>query len=75
MSTKTHTTAENFAKWEEKARIMSNYSLVFSIQDCMEAAKAVRAHDALAEGVYMDEMHTYVAERVRRQRSQDVAHG
>lgn len=65
-STKRPATPADFARWEEKAQGMSLAALEYSIRDCSEAAKAMRDHDPIAEGVYLDEMHTYIAERNRR---------
>lgn len=61
-STKRPATATDFARWTEKARGMSLAALHYSIQDCSEAAKAMQGHDPVAEGVYLDEMNTYIQE-------------
>lgn len=51
-----------FSNWTKKAAGMTLDGLVYSIKDCREAAEAVRGHDPIAEGRYMDEMAAYVSE-------------
>ena len=67
MTTKQHATVEDFNRWAAKAETMTAAELAYSIGDCAEAARAMRDHDPIAEGRYIDEMHTYCAERAKRQ--------
>ena len=63
----THATAEDFARWEAKAKTMTIAELVWSAMDARQAANAMRGWNPVAEGRYDDEAHTYGDEIRRRQ--------
>ena len=62
-----HATAEDFAKWEAKAKSMSLEELFYSARDCRQAETAMRGWNPIAEGRYSDEAHTY-GDEIRRRR-------
>jgi len=63
---KRHATADDFSRWEERAKTMSISALDYSIKDALAAAKAIGSHDPARSGRYMDEAYTYADEKRRR---------
>ena len=61
-----YATAEDFKRWAAKARAATWDSLQYVVKDCREAAEAMRGHNPVREGRYLDEMHTYIEEMNRR---------
>jgi len=64
-----HATAEDFARWEEDAKEMTDAALLWSARDARRAAEAMRGWNPIAEGRYDDEAHTYGDEIRRRVRA------
>lgn len=67
MTTKQHATPADFTTWAARATEATNEAIAYTIRDCAESARAMRDHDPVAEGRYLDEMHTYCTERAKRQ--------
>jgi hypothetical protein len=61
-------TAEDFARWEEKAKAMTSAALDYSMKDAKKASEAVADHDPIKSNYYRDEMLTYSNEIDRRRR-------
>jgi len=61
-----HATAEDFNTWEARAKTMTVAQLLYTVRDCREAAEAMRGHDPVKEGFYMDQASTYGMELNRR---------
>ena len=61
-----YATAEDFARWEERAKGMTDAELIGSARDARAAAKAMRGWNPIAEGRYDDEAFTYGDEIRRR---------
>jgi hypothetical protein len=59
-------TPQDFARWAEKARSMSDSELLYSARDCRKAEEAMRGWNPIAEGRYSDEAFTYGDELRRR---------
>ena len=59
-------TAQDFAKWERKAKGLSSDSLRFVIADCQSAARAMKGWNLDREGYYIDQAHTYQHELTKR---------
>jgi hypothetical protein len=72
MSCAHHATAADFARWELKARHMSNHELWWAARDARQAAEAMRGWNPVAEGRYEDEAHTYGDELRRRRQGKHV---
>ena len=64
----TYATTEDFARWEAKAKAMSDAELIWSARDARAAAEAMRGWNPIAEGRYDDEAHTY-GDEIRRRRA------
>lgn len=62
-----HATAEDFTRWEAKAKKMTIGQLIYAIKDCREAAEAMKYHNPVKSSKYMDECFTYADERTRRE--------
>jgi hypothetical protein len=63
----------NWNEVAQKAVLMSTESLIFTINDCREAAKASRGWNPENEGYYDDEASVYASELRRRERCNTVA--
>jgi hypothetical protein len=63
----THATAADFTRWEEQARAMSTAALLYTVRDCQNAARAMRGHNPVREGFYVDQACTFGDELRRRQ--------
>jgi hypothetical protein len=61
-------TAHDFETWQTKAYKMTIDQLGYAIHDCYSAARAMRDHNPVREGRYMDEAATYRTEMNRRTR-------
>lgn len=61
-------TAEDFRKWEERAKSMSDAELVYAARDCRKAEEAMRGWNPIREGYYSDEACTY-GDELRRRRT------
>ncbi len=72
MSCAHHATAADFARWEAKARSMTDYELWWSARDARQAAERMRGWNPVAEGRYEDEAHTYGDELRRRRQARSV---
>ena len=64
----TPATAADFARWEAKAKTMTDAELLYSARDARAAAEAMRGWNPVAEGRYDDEAFTY-GDEIRRRRS------
>ena len=58
----------DFARWEAKAKTMTDAELLYSARDARAAAEAMRGWNPVAEGRYDDEAFTY-GDEIRRRRS------
>lgn len=67
MSMSRAATAEDFARWEEKALAMNDAELLYSMRDAKKASESVASHDPVKSNFYRDEMLTYADEIRRRQ--------
>jgi len=63
-----HATAADFAKWEARAKSMTDAELLWSACDARAAAEAMRGWNPIAEGRYDDEAFTY-GDEIRRRRT------
>lgn len=63
----------NWNEVAQKAVLMSTESLIFTINDCREAAKASRGWNPENEGYYDDEASVYASELRRRNKCNVVA--
>lgn len=52
-------TAADFAKWEERAELMTEEALRYTIADCRQAELAMRGHNPIREAYYSDQAGTY----------------
>ncbi len=59
-------TAQDFAKWEREAKKLSIDSLRYVINDCKEAAQAMKGWNPEREGYYIDQGSTFGQELTRR---------
>jgi hypothetical protein len=57
-----------FAEYEEKARLMTDSALLYSIRDCIKARDAMKNHNTEAEGWYQDEASVYQREIIKRRK-------
>jgi hypothetical protein len=64
-----HATAEDFAKWKEKAKSMTDYALIYSARDAFQCARNFDKIDSVVAGRYTDEGCTYGQELSRRRAS------
>jgi hypothetical protein len=64
----TPATAADFARWEAKAKTMTDAELLYSARDARAAAEAMRGWNPVAEGRYDDEAFTY-GDEIRRRRA------
>jgi hypothetical protein len=63
-----HATPADFARWEAKAKVMTDAELLWSARDARAAAEAMRGWNPIAEGRYDDEAFTY-GDEIRRRRA------
>lgn len=61
-------TAADFSRWAELAKDMSDEALLYTIQDCRQAAQAMAGWNPSREGYYLDQLSTYAQELSRRAR-------
>lgn len=61
-----HATAADFASWTERAKGMTVAALLYTINDCRQAAEAMCGWNPIKEGFYMDQASTYGMELNRR---------
>ena len=66
MTTTCYATASDFYNWEDRAKGMTIEALVYTINDCHQAARAMRGWNPIKEGFYMDQANTYGMELNRR---------
>ena len=59
MTATEYATPENFQTWEKQAKTMSESELLFVINDCRRAEKAMRGWNPVKEGFYSDQASTY----------------
>lgn len=59
-------TAQDFAKWQREAKRLSVDSLRYVVQDCHEAAQAMRGWNPEREGYYLDQASTFGQELTKR---------
>lgn len=62
-------TVEDFNLWADRAQKMSDSALLFTIQDCSQAAAAMRGWNPIREGFYLDQASQYAIELIRRRRT------
>ena len=65
--TTTAATAEQFATWRKLAKGLTEDQLRWIIQDCREAAEAMKGWNPVKEGFYEDQAFTYADELRARQ--------
>lgn len=61
-----HAMPQDFARWREQAKQMTDEELIFVIRDCRKAAEAMRGWNPVKEGYYEDQAFTYSDERFAR---------
>lgn len=61
-----HATVQDFERWYEKAKQMSDYELWYAARDCRKVEAAWRGVDGVVEGFYSDQASTYSDELRRR---------
>ena len=61
-----HATAADFTTWTERAKTMTVAALLYTINDCRQAAEGMRGWNPAKEGFYMDQASTYGMELNRR---------
>jgi hypothetical protein len=61
-----HATAADFTTWAARAKEMTVAALLYTVNDCREAAEAMRGWNPVKEGFYMDQLSTYRQELARR---------
>ena len=61
-------TAQDFAKWGREAKRLDLESLRYVVNDCQEAARAMRGWNPEREGYYIDQAATFGQELNRRTR-------
>jgi hypothetical protein len=65
-ATQGYATAEDFARWSERAAVMTVAELHFAAQDCRKAEVAMRGWNPVREGYYSDQACTFGDELRRR---------
>lgn len=60
-------TAADFADWRKRAKGLTESELRWVIQDCREAAEAMKGWNPVKEGFYEDQAFTYADELRARQ--------
>ena len=61
-------TADDFATWAARAKSMTVAALLYTVNDCHQAADAMRGWNPVKEGFYIDQACTYGMELTRRRR-------
>lgn len=61
-----HATAEDFCKWEEMAKGMTDAQLYYAARDCRQVEANFRGFDPVVEGFYSDQACTFSDELRRR---------
>ena len=64
--TANYATASDFTTWSERAKSMTVAELLYTVNDCRQAAEAMRGWNPIKEGFYMDQASTYGMELNRR---------
>jgi hypothetical protein len=64
--TTTYATAADFTAWAERAKGMTVAALLYTVNDCRQAAEVMRGWNPIKEGFYMDQASTYGMELNRR---------
>lgn len=64
--TTAYATAADFAAWIERAKAMTVAELLYTVNDCCQAAEAMRGWNPIKEGFYMDQASTYGMELSQR---------
>jgi hypothetical protein len=64
--TATYATAADFTNWAERAKSMTVAELLYTVNDCHQAAESMRGWNPIKEGFYMDQASTYGMELNRR---------
>ena len=59
-------TANDFAKWEREAKRLDIESLRYVVNDCKEAAQAMKGWNPEREGYYLDQCSTFGQELTKR---------
>ena len=59
-------TANDFASWEREAKKLSIDSLLYVVNDCKEAAQAMKGWNPEREGFYIDQAYTFSKELSKR---------
>lgn len=59
-------TANDFARWEREAKKLSIDSLLYVVNDCKEAAQAMKGWNPEREGFYIDQAYTFSKELSKR---------
>ena len=59
-------TANHFARWEREAKKLSIDSLLYVVNDCKEAAQAMKGWNPEREGFYIDQAYTFSKELSKR---------
>ena len=62
----TYATAADFTTWGERAKSMTVAELLYTVNDCRQAAESMRGWNPIKEGFYMDQASTYGMELNRR---------
>lgn len=66
MTTTEPARAGDFTKWAAHARTLDESQLEYVIQDCRNAAEAMRGWNPVKEGYYADQASTYSQELMNR---------
>lgn len=61
-----YATAADFTNWSERAKSMTVAELLYTVNDCRQAAKSMVGWNPIKEGFYMDQANTYSMELNRR---------
>ena len=62
-------TADDFATWAARAKTMTVAALLYTVNDCQQAAEAMRGWNPIKEGFYIDQACTYGMELTNRRRA------
>ena len=62
----TYATAADFTTWGERAKSMTVAELLYTVNDCCQAAESMTGWNPIKENFYMDQACTYGMELSRR---------
>lgn len=62
----TPATAHDFARWAKQAKALGADSLRYVVEDCRQAAEAMKGWNPEREGFYRDQSSTFGQELTRR---------